>query len=139
MVLPRSKDIRLTLHFLSKSKAKFVSLDMCASGIGIYADVLGEELSYFAPSIMLDPSFNLKSLVPYLEDYLAKRKKERKKVKPASQKEVDEYSSVGDFLYKKMTTAGGLVDSSVALDDHDLRLLLKIVRRERALLKAKKK
>lgn len=139
MVLPRSKDIRLTLHFLAKSKAKFVSLDMCANAIGIYSDILGEELSYFAPSIMLDPSFNLKSLVPYLEEYLAKRKKERRKVKPASQKEVDEYASVGDFLYKKMTTAGGLVDSSVALDDHDLRLLLKIVRRERALLKAKKK
>lgn len=139
MVLPRSKDIRLTLHFLAKSKAKFVSLDMCANAIGIYSDVLGEELSYFAPSIMLDPSFNLKSLVPYLEEYLAKRKKERRKVKPASQKEVDEYASVGDFLYRKMTTAGGLVDSSVALDDHDLRLLLKIVRRERALLKKKSK
>ncbi len=139
MALPRIKDIRQALRFLSRSKAKYVSLDMCAEAIGIYSDVLGEELSYFAPSIMLDPSFNLKSLVPYLESYLEERKKERRPVKPASKKEVDEYSSVGDFLYRKMTTAGGLVDSSVTLDDHDLRLLSKIVRRERAALKSKKK
>ena len=129
MVLPRSKDIRLTLHFLAKSKAKFVSLDMCANAIGIYSDVLGEELSYFAPSIMLDPSFNLKSLVPYLEEYLAKRKKERRKVKPASQREVDAYDSVAAFVYSKMTSAGGLVDPSLRLDDHDLRLLAKVVKK----------
>lgn len=139
MIPPRSKDIRLTLHFLAKSKAKFVSLDMCANAIGIYSDVLGEELSYFAPSIMLDPSFNLKSLVPYLEEYLAKRKKERRKVKPASQREVDAYDSVAAFVYSKMTSAGGLVDPSLRLDDHDLRLLAKVVKKERALLKKKSK
>lgn len=135
---PKAKNLRGVLAFLRSTKAKYVSLDMCSRHVGVYPEVLGEELSYFAPSIMLDPKFNVRSLTPYLESYLEEKKTPRKAVKPASKKEVDEYSSVTDFVYRKMTSVGGLVDPSITLSDHDLRILQKLVAQDRAKLKGRK-
>lgn len=135
---PRLTHVRKLLSSLRSSKAKFVSLEMAATWLGLYPEVIGEELSYFAPSILLDPSFNVRSIEPYLESY-AQEHSSTRRIKPASQREVDAYDSVAAFVYGKMTNAGGLVDPSLRLDDHDLRLLAKVVKKERALLKKKSK
>lgn len=104
--------------------------------MGLYSDILGEELSYFEPMIMLDSSINMRSLEEPISDYL-NRIKEKKASAPAapkrvvaSSKELSEYPSVASFVYKKMTFAGGLVDPSCELSDHDLHLLQKIVNRD---------
>lgn len=138
MKAPRLTTVKKALRSLRGSKAKFVSLDDLAKRLGVYSDVLGDELSYFAPSILLDPSFNVRSIEPYLESY-AQEHSSTRRIKPASQREVDAYDSVAAFVYGKMTSAGGLVDPSLRLDDHDLRLLAKVVKKERALLKKKSK
>lgn len=138
MKAPRLTTVKKALQSLRASKAKYVSLDDLARLLGVYSDVLGDELSYFAPSILLDPSFNVRSIEPYLESY-AQEHSSTRRIKPASQREVDAYDSVAAFVYGKMTSAGGLVDPSLRLDDHDLRLLAKVVKKERALLKKKSK
>lgn len=138
MKAPRLTTVKKALQSLRASKAKYVSLDDLAKRLGVYSDVLGDELSYFAPSILLDPSFNVRSIEPCLESY-AQEHSSTRRIKPASQREVDAYDSVAAFVYGKMTNAGGLVDPSLRLDDHDLRLLAKVVKKERALLKKKSK
>lgn len=138
MKAPRLTTVKKALQSLRASKAKYVSLDDLARFLGVYPDVLGEELAYFAPSILLDPSFNVRSIEPYLSAFASEHSSARR-IKPASQREVDAYDSVAAFVYGKMTNAGGLVDPSLRLDDHDLRLLAKVVKKERALLKKKSK
>ena len=127
--------IEKILSTLRKSKRKYVSLEDLSKAVGLYPDVLGEELAFFDPLIMLDPSKNIRDLESAIEGYLAERKVERvlspapKRV-VASEKELSEFPTIASFVYKKMTFADGLVDSSTKLNDHDLRLLQKLVNRE---------
>src|SRR5574344_2080925 len=136
--------IEKILSALKKSNRKYVSLDDLSKAVGLYPDVLGEELSYFEPLIMLDSTKNIKDLERPIEQYLAEREEERiqtptpKRV-VASQKELAEYPTIAAFVYQKMTFAGGLVDPSSKLNDHDLHLLQKLVKREVAGRKQKTK
>ena len=120
---------------IKNDKRKFLSLDSLAHKMGIYPEVLGEELSYFNPMLLMDPTINMKSLLPAMDEELAKDE-EKKAESPApkriavSQKEVSQYRSIGSFVYAKMTGAGGLVDPSVVLDEKDLRILQKLVTNE---------
>ena len=123
------------LSALRKSKRKYVSLEDLSKAVGLYPDVLGEELSFFDPLIMLDPTKNIRDLERPMELYLAEQKEERvlsplpKRVM-AYEKELSEFPTIASFVYKKMTFADGLVDPSTQLNDHDLHLLQKLVKRE---------
>ncbi len=103
--------------------------------MGIYPEILGNELSEFAPMIMLDQNLNMKSLLAPLEEKIKELEEEKAKQpkKPriaVSKKEVSEYRSIQSFVYAKMTGAGGLVDTSAYLDDKDLRILQKLISAE---------
>ncbi len=120
---------------IKQDKHKFLSLDMLSRKLGIYSDVLGEELSEFNPLIFMDSSLNMKSLLPQLEERINELEKEKAKQPKqprvvATKKEVMEYRSIQSFIYAKMTGAGGLVDTSAVLDDKDLRILQKLVANE---------
>ena len=128
------------LSAIESSKRKFVTCEVLSRSMGIYPEIIAENLSYFEPMLAMDPSFDLKELVPVIEQYI--EEEENKKVsKPApikvSKKEVGEYKSVGDFLYKKMTV-GGLVDRSATLTEVDLKILKKLVQDELDLIKPKR-
>lgn len=131
---------------IKNDKRKFVSLDMLSRKLGIYADILGAELSEFAPMILMDPGINMKSLLPDLEQRISeleaiKAEQPKQPRVAVSKKEVLGYKSIQSFVYAKMTGAGGLVDTSAYLDDKDLRILQKLVANEIAKRKtpAKKK
>jgi len=129
---------------IKNDKKKFLSLDALARKMGIYPEVLGQELSYFNPMILMDPSLNMKSLLPDMEAELAadeEKKADKPQVKrvAVSSKEVSQYRSIASFVYAKMTGAGGLVDTSVILSDKDLRILQKLVAAEIAKRKKPKK
>ena len=68
---------------IKNDKKKFLSLDALARKMGIYPEVLGQELSYFNPMILMDPSLNMKSLLPDMEAELA-ADEEKKADKPIS-------------------------------------------------------
>lgn len=134
---------------LRKGKKKYISLDELSTLIGIYPDVLGQQLITFSPMILMDPSINCKELLPQIEEYIAHYDAAKKPKAPSTptvrKKDVTEYSGITDFVYKKMTTAGGLVDPSFELDDKDLKILHKLVvnekkaRREKAKKKVSKR
>lgn len=127
--------IKRILAPLKKSSKKYVSLEMLSRMVGLYSDVLADDLEPFEPMIRMDSTLNMKNLIPALEACISEE--ESKKVtliKPkrvvATKKEIDKYPNIASFVYEKMTSAGGLVDPSARLSDEDLHLLQKLVLRE---------
>lgn len=141
--------IKRALSALKKKNKKYVTIDMLSKWVGVYPDVLADDLVFFEPLIRMDPSINMNELVPAIEAYFAEDKKEEsKEPKPkrvtAKKKDLLEYESIGDFVYKKMAGAGGLVSPSTSLSDQDLAILARLVkeeqaRRKKAVAKPKKK
>ena len=131
---PTKADVKRVLGALKRSKKKFVSLEALSRLVGLYPDVLGDMLSYFEPMIRMDPSINTRDLVPALQEYVADPIKPVDPNKPkrviVPKKELAKYSSIPDFVYKKMTNVGGLVDTSLSLSDEDLYLLERLVHNE---------
>ena len=127
---------------LKKEKRKVVTCDMLSSIIGIYPEVIAEFLSDFDPMIRMDFDYNIKDLLPLLEEALYelenKTPKGNKTIR-VTKKTIDEFDSIVQFVYAKMTT-GGIVDQSIELSDKDLKILKKlIVLEEQERKKARKK
>lgn len=121
---------------LRRDRRKNISLDMLSNSVGIYPDALGQQLLPFSPMILMDPSVNCKELLPLLEDYIKNYEPSVKRKAPATpavrKKDMEEFQGITDFVYKRMTTAGGLVDPSFRLNDKDLKILHKLVCKETA-------
>jgi len=133
MEKPTKAEVTRILGALRRSKKKVVDLESLSRLMGRYPDVLADTLAYFEPMIRMDPSIDVRDLVPEMERYLD----EPLKVKPSKPKKmavrktaVAQYSSLGDFVYRKMTSVGGLVDPTIVLSDEDLRILEKLIEAE---------
>ncbi len=137
---PTKAEVRRILGAFKRSKKKFLNLDSLSRVVGLYPDVLADTLAYFEPMIRLDLSINTRDLAPALREYLSEPMKPVAADKPkratVSRKELARYSSIADFVYKKMTNVGGLVDTAAKLSDEDLLVLDKLVQNE---LKRRKK
>lgn len=126
-------EARKTLSAIAKNKPQIMSLNDLSFATGYYPEVLGEYLSYFDPTVMIDASFNVKSLEKPLKEYvldLETKNATKPKRFVVRKKTLREYSSIGDFLLKKMTGEGGLVDVTTVLSDEDLMVLRKMVENE---------
>lgn len=137
---PKKTTIANYLRTLKKIKRKVVTSELLASSIGVYPEIIDEHLTYFEPLIAMDPNFNLLNIVPLMEEYLLELDKEKVNVPSqeyATKRKVDEYDSISDFLYKKFTLPGGLLDMRTSLSDVDLKILKKLVHEEE--MKRKKK
>ena len=124
------------LSAIKASKIRNLTCESLSRTLGIYPEVIAENLSYFEPMITMDLSLDLRELVPAIEKYIEEQEASKPKVQKiqVNSKELLEYKSVGDFLYKKMTI-NGLVSRNAELKEEDLRVLKKLVERE---LKSKK-
>lgn len=131
---PSKKQAQRIASALKKGKRKVITLDALSRLVGVYPDVLGEQLVYFSPLILMDPSINCKELLPQIEEYVKNFEAPKKEKAPSSpavkKKDVSEYKGVNDFVYKKMTSAGGLVDPSSRLSQKDLKILHRLVNAE---------
>ena len=138
---PSVKDLKKYLQGMAKlPKAKYITSERLAHIIGIYPEVINENLSFFDPMIMMDYTFNLLELVPQIKKFIEDKENKRAPVpKPVVVKknEVDEYNSYFDFIYKKLTI-GGMIDKSAELSDKDLKILKKLITDELADRKNKK-
>lgn len=116
------------LSAIRNAKKKFVSCETLSRHMGIYPEIIAENLSYFEPMIALDLSFNLKDLTPSLEKYIEEEDAKSVKTKHVvvRKKQVSKYKSIGDFVYQKFTV-GGLVAKNVELSEEDLKILKKLV------------
>lgn len=128
------------LSAIENSKKRYLTCENLSSIMGIYPEVIAEQLSFFEPMLAMDPSFDLKELIPSISKYIEveEAKREKKEIIKVSKKELSEYKSVPDFLYKKMTF-NGLVDRNASLSEADLKVLKKLVQKELDDLKNKAK
>lgn len=138
---PSVKDLKKYLQGMAKlPKAKYITSERLAHIIGIYPEVINENLSFFDPMIMMDYTFNLLELVPAIKKFIEDKENKKAPVpKPVVVKrnEIDLYESYFDFIYKKLTI-GGMIDKSAELSDKDLKILKKLITEELANRKAKK-
>ncbi len=119
------------LSSIKNYKKKYLTSDILSRINGLYPEVINKDLSEFEPMLAMDPSYNLKDLIPVIEEYIASIEANKKSVKHfEAKKESKKYSSVSDFVYKKMTVVGGLVDKSVVLSEDDLKVLRKLINEE---------
>ena len=128
------------LNAMSKNKVKYMTCERLSRIVGVYPDVIADNLSYFDPMINMDPAYDLLSLIPQIKEYIKEEKEKKAPSAPkvvATKKDVDSYKSVSDFVYKKMTFAG-MIDRNQVLSEKDLRILKRLVNEELAALKKKK-
>ena len=138
---PSVKDLKKYLQGMAKlPKAKYITSERLAHIIGIYPEVINENLSFFDPMIMMDYTFNLLELVPQIKKFIEDKENKRApgpNPVVVKRNEVDLYDSYFDFIYKKLTI-GGMIDKSAELTDKDLKILKKLITDELASRKAKK-
>ncbi len=119
------------LSFIKGNKKKHLTSDALGRTMGVYPDVVREQLSFFEPLITMDMDYNTHDIVPLIEEYLESL--EQKKVPNdrivIRKEKIDEYDGLGDFVYKKFTI-GGLVDKNIVLNEVDLKVLKRIVNEE---------
>lgn len=127
------------LAAMSKIKRKYITAESLSHSIGVYPDVINENLSYFEPMLTMDSTINLLELVPAIKAYI--NEEENKKSHPqvkvvVEKKEIEEYKSINDFVYKRYTV-GGMLDRGVELSDKDLKIMKKLITEEQQRRKEK--
>ena len=128
------------LNAMTKNKVKYMTCERLSRIEGVYPEVIAEPLSYFDPLLNMDPSYDLLVLIPQIKEYIQEEEEKKASNAPkvmAKKKDINEYESVSDFVYKKMTFAG-MVDRNLVLNEKDLRILKRLVNDELAELKKKK-
>lgn len=141
---PTIAKLKKILTAIKHAKTKVVTSETLSRDVGLYPEAINDLLSFFDPLVTMDYAYDVKSLVDPIERYIAteEAKKEKKPATPRlSKKAVDQYASINEFIYAKLTI-GGIVDQTVQLSDLDLRALKRLVNDEQAKrksLKAKKK
>ena len=58
------------LSAIESSKRKYLTSEGLSHTLGIYPEIIAENLSFFEPMLAMDPSYNLKDLIPALEKYI---------------------------------------------------------------------
>lgn len=136
MKTPSITTIKKYLSSLKKLKRKYVTSEIFSNVIGVYPDVLNETFSYFDPMVNLDFSYNILDLIPMMENYIEEYENSRDKSSAPkhiiTRKKMVEFSSINDFIFKKMTDSGGIVDRNVVLKTEDLKILRKLINEELA-------
>ena len=137
----KTNDLKKYLNGLLKLNKKYVTSERLSKYVGVYPEIINEHLSYFEPTLMMDPEYNLMELVPTIKNYLVEQEENKTLIKknPSIKKvDLNKYESINDFIYQKMTSVGGLLDRNVVLSDQDLRVLKKLVAEEQANRKNRK-
>ncbi|MCR5184689.1 MAG: hypothetical protein K6C32_01220 [Bacilli bacterium] len=140
MKAPSVTVLKKYVSSLTKIKAKYVTAERLSRVIGVYPEVINETLSYFEPMLMMDPEYNLLVLVPQIKQYISDLEDKKTSVVPVeviSKKQLEEYESVVDFVYKKMSV-GGIIDRGAYLTDKDLRMIRRLAGEELKKRKNKK-
>ena len=139
---PKTSDIKKYLNAILKLNKKYVTTERLSKVVGVYPEIINDHLSYFEPMLAMDPEYNLMELVPTLKKFLVEKEENKNNnlVRNPSiyKKDLVQYESINDFIYKKMTSVGGLLDRNIVLSDQDLRMLKKLITEEQAFRKQNK-
>ena len=128
------------LSAIKSSKKKHLTCEALGREMALYSDVVREQLSFFEPLITMDLDYDCHDLVTQIEEYIESLEEKKAPVERVviRKDKLNEYSSIGDFVYKKFTI-GGLVDRGITLSEVDLKVLKKLVNEELAKTSKNKK
>ena len=128
-----SKKVRLTreralkyISIMEDWSSSEMNVKDLALNVGIYEDVIANELANFDPLIRLYTDYNILQILPELK----KKYQTKRRGQSAVTIKADEYTSVADFVYQNMTMPGGIVDPNIILDKEQLKILRKLVNQE---------
>lgn len=141
MKKPSVNTVQKYLSILTSTKAKYVTSERLSDLMGLYPEKINDDLSYFDSMVNMDYSYDLKTLIPQLEEYVKGKgsKKDSQKQKEVKAKQTSvKYASINDFVYQKMSFAG-LIDKGAYLTDEDLKDLKQLIALEQAKRKKSKK
>ena len=131
---PKLSDVKKYLNAITKMNKKYITTERLSRVVGVYPEVINDTLTYFEPMLAMDPDFNLLELVPALKKFVNDKEEEKNNSfikKPVIKKnDWEQFDSVSDFIYKRMTFTGGLLDRNVVLSDKDLKILKKLITEE---------
>lgn len=139
MKKPAVSTLKKYLTAMSKIKAKYITSERLSRVIGVYPEVIDDNLSYFEPMLKMDASINLLELVPAIKAFIEDEEEKKTpavRIAAVRKKEVEQYESLNDFVYQKYSV-GGMIDTGAKLTDRDLRIMKKLIAEE--LSKRKKK
>ena len=138
---PNVKELKKYLQGMAKlPKAKYITAERLSRIIGIYPEVISENLSFFDPMIMMDYEYNLLELVPAVKKFIEEKETKKTpvvKTEMVKKDDIQLYDSYKDFIYQKLTH-GGMLDWSVELSDKDLKILKRLIGEELVNRKGKK-
>ena len=139
MKKPSVSILKKYLTAMGKIKKRYITSEVLSRYVGVYPEVINENLSYFEPLMTMDSSINLLELVPAMKQFIIDEEEKKTpviRVAPVNKKEVEQFESLNDFVYKKYSV-GGIIDKNAELSDKELRIMKKLVAEE--LAKRKKK
>ena len=67
---PKVSDVKKYLNGILKINKKYVTSERLSKFVGVYPEIISEHLSYFEPTLQMDPEYNLMELVPTLKKWL---------------------------------------------------------------------
>lgn len=105
---------------------KVMTVNDLSLKVGVFDDVIANELALFDPLIRLYPDYNILQLLPELKKKYVVRKRRPSRINVIA----DEYESIGDFVYQNMTMAGGIIDRNIVLSKDQLKVLRKLINQE---------
>ena len=132
MKAPSFPVLKKYLSAMGKIKAKYVTAERLSRVVGVYPEIICETLSYFEPMLMMDTGYNLLDLIPSIKEYINDLEEKKAPVEhheTISKKEIEDYESVVDFIYKKMTV-GGIIDRGATLNEKDLLIIKRLATEE---------
>ena len=118
---------KVYLKAINSWKKKTMTVADLAAIVGIYEDVIRDQLAIFDPMIRMMDDVNVIDLKPQLEEYV---EVVSKKTTPRGRGPKLKYKDIADFVYRNMTVAGGIVDGSIKLNHEQLKDLKKLVNEE---------
>lgn len=124
------------LKAIKANKQRHLTCDVLAKDIGLYPDIIASALSFFDPVISIDMDYEVRDLIPELENFIKDKEGNKKSNKKVNKLANTKFKSVNDFVFNKYVVAGGLMDRSIELNEADLKELKKIINNE---IKMKKK
>lgn len=124
---------------INNSKRRHLTCEALSSSLGIYPEIIAQDLSEFEPMLAMDPTIDLRSLLPALHAVINEAPKIKKEPRIVVKKaEISKYKSIAEFVYEKMSI-GGLIDRNAVLSEKDLRMLQHLVNEELVEVKKKSK
>lgn len=132
MKTPSLTTLKKYLSVMNKSKKKYITADYLSNQVGVYPEVIVENLEYFEPMLAMDPEYNLLDLRDDIQKYIDSKETKKPLIDPnivVKKTALEGYESVTDFIYQKLSI-GGIIDKGKELSEKDLRILKKLITEE---------